>query len=184
MQVLLTPHPGSLPARNFRLEAGIDRYADALRLEFAWRGDTSELLIPGPCPPRRRDELWRSTCFEAFVSVAGNDAYYEINISPSGEWASYRFSRYREGMAPASLAPFEDPFVLLDEAILEVSAVIEFNGASELGQEIPLLLNLTAVIEERDGTKSYWALNHPPEGPPDFHHAACFTLELPPAPAP
>ena len=41
-------------------------------------------------------------------------------------------------------------------------------------------LNLTAVIEERDGTKSYWALNHPPDGPPDFHHPACFTLELPP----
>src|SRR3546814_3736372 len=30
-------------------------------------------------------------------------------------------------------------------------------------------LALSAVIEELDGTKSYWALAHPP-GKPDFHH--------------
>jgi hypothetical protein len=36
------------------------------------------------------------------------------------------------------------------------------------------------VIEERNGRKSYWALAHPP-GEPDFHHPACFALELPPA---
>lgn|GEM_PF-5239716 len=47
-----------------------------------------------------------------------------------------------------------------------------------------LHLNLAAVIEEKSGTKSYWALAHPPEGPPDFHHPSCFVLELPPPPAP
>jgi hypothetical protein len=40
------------------------------------------------------------------------------------------------------------------------------------------LAAITAVIEEADGTKSYWALNHPP-GKPDFHHPDCFALELP-----
>lgn len=40
---------------------------------------------------------------------------------------------------------------------------------------------LSAVVEETDGTKSYWALRHPP-GVPDFHHPDCFALELP-APA-
>lgn len=37
---------------------------------------------------------------------------------------------------------------------------------------------ISAVIEEADGTKSYWALRHPP-GKPDFHHPDCFALELP-----
>ena len=41
-------------------------------------------------------------------------------------------------------------------------------------------LGLSAVIEEADGTKSYWALAHPP-GSPDFHHADCFVVELPAA---
>jgi hypothetical protein len=36
---------------------------------------------------------------------------------------------------------------------------------------------ITAVIEEADGTKSYWALAHPGEKP-DFHHPDGFVLEL------
>jgi hypothetical protein len=39
-------------------------------------------------------------------------------------------------------------------------------------------IGLTAVVEEVDGTKSYWALAHAP-GPPDFHNADCFTARLP-----
>lgn len=40
-------------------------------------------------------------------------------------------------------------------------------------------ISLAAVIEEKDGIKSYWALAHPAGGP-NFHHPACFTA-LPPA---
>ena len=39
-------------------------------------------------------------------------------------------------------------------------------------------LALSAVIEEIDGTKSYWALAHAP-GPPDFHNRDCFIATLP-----
>ena len=42
-------------------------------------------------------------------------------------------------------------------------------------------MGLCAVIEEKDGTKSYWALAHPPGDKPDFHDPACFALELPAA---
>ncbi len=42
-------------------------------------------------------------------------------------------------------------------------------------------IGLSAVIEEKAGAMSYWALNHPP-GKPDFHHKDCFALTLP-APA-
>jgi hypothetical protein len=38
-------------------------------------------------------------------------------------------------------------------------------------------LGLSAVIEETNGRKSYWALTHPP-GQPDFHHSDCFAAEL------
>jgi hypothetical protein len=38
-------------------------------------------------------------------------------------------------------------------------------------------LGLTAVIEETNGRKSYWALKHPP-GKPDFHHADCFAAQI------
>ena len=39
-------------------------------------------------------------------------------------------------------------------------------------------LGLSAVLEEKDGTKSYWALAHPTEKP-DFHAAGCFVARLP-----
>jgi hypothetical protein len=38
-------------------------------------------------------------------------------------------------------------------------------------------LGLSAVLEEKDGTKTYWALEHPSDKP-DFHHAACFATRL------
>ena len=43
-------------------------------------------------------------------------------------------------------------------------------------------MNLTAVIEEAGGVKSYWALAHP-DGPPDFHNRDCFIAHLPPVDA-
>jgi len=38
--------------------------------------------------------------------------------------------------------------------------------------------SLSAVLEEQDGTKSYWALAHPAEKP-DFHAPDCFVARLP-----
>ena len=40
-------------------------------------------------------------------------------------------------------------------------------------------LNLSAVLEEKDGTKSYWALAHPAGDKPDFHAPDCFAAKLP-----
>ena len=42
----------------------------------------------------------------------------------------------------------------------------------------PCRLALSAVIEERTGAKSYWALAHP-DGRPDFHADAGFVAMLP-----
>ena len=45
--------------------------------------------------------------------------------------------------------------------------------------ELPSAMNVTAVIEEAGGAKSYWAVAHP-EAKPDFHDPACFAAELAP----
>jgi hypothetical protein len=39
-------------------------------------------------------------------------------------------------------------------------------------------MNLAAVIVERGGEKSYWAIAHPADKP-DFHDPACFAATLP-----
>lgn len=128
-----------------------------------------------PAEAERRDELWRTTCFEAFVREAGSDTYLEFNFAPSSAWAAYSFTGYREGMAelPVASAPelgndaSDSHFAL--EAIFELPSKLHDRA---------LELAITAVIEEIDGTKSYWSLAHP-SGAPDFHHPDCFTLHLP-----
>ena len=39
-------------------------------------------------------------------------------------------------------------------------------------------LALSAVLEEEDGRRTFWALHHP-GGQPDFHHPDCFVAKLP-----
>ena len=109
------------------------------------------------------------TCFEAFAMRAAG--YREFNFSPSTEWAAYDFDGYRAGMRNADvLAPRIEGRHGQEHYELFV--------AFDLPGEAPWRLALTAVIEEADGVKSYWALKHPP-GKPDFHHVDGFVLELP-----
>ena len=59
----------------------------------------------------------------------------------------------------------------------ELDAVISPDHLSAIAPHARLSLALSAVIEEEDGTISYWALKHPP-GKPDFHHPDAFALEI------
>lgn len=127
--------------------------------------------IAPPTEPLRADELWQTTCFEAFVRTAPGAGYYEFNLAPSSQWAAYHFTAYREGMALAELAP---PAIITgaNATHLDVDALIYLPASNT-----PWRLALTVVIEEANGAKSYWALKHPP-GKPDFHHADGFVIDV------
>jgi hypothetical protein len=169
----LIPHPNTRPPHGLRIEALAVRDTSGLSFRFGAMGDIGGLSVPRRTSAARTDGLWRRTCFEAFLRPPGGEAYYEFNLSPSGEWAAYRFDRYREGMTPVEVAPPR-----IEAAVgagrLALSARVALDlppGAVRLG--------LSAVIEAADGTLSYWALAHPP-GSADFHHPDCFALELDP----
>lgn len=169
----LIPHPETPASAVQFVSVAARRRPGGLDLQYVVEGDASRLVIPAPAKPYRTDALWRSTCFELFVREEGQ-AYSEINLSPSGQWAAYRFQGYR-GEAetlgldePPRIWFSREPFGLLLTALIPIA----LKGSGPIG--------LSAVIEEKDGTISYWALAHPP-GDPDFHHPACFALELPPA---
>jgi hypothetical protein len=125
--------------------------------------------IPGETLSKRTHGLWKTTCFELFVKNASNSDYLEYNFSPSSQWAAYHFDRYREGMSDYGCTA---PVIGLDASAshfaLEADVEIAFNFDG---------IGLSAIIEEADGTQSFWALNHPP-GKPDFHHPDCFVLSL------
>jgi len=166
----LVCHPDT-PARSVQsVEVAVQYHSGRWLLGFEVVGDTP--LVSPRAAPARTDGLWRTTCFELFVGTAG-EGYAEYNFSPSTQWAAYAFTRYREGMTPL---PIDPP--LIEPVEKGIRVTLDFPVAA-IGQ---VRLGLSAVIEEQDGTKSWWALAHPP-GKPDFHHPACFALELP-APEP
>ena len=169
----LLPHPDFPSGGITAITIAIDQKGSALVLRYTVEGALDQVRWPAPETSSRTDELWKHTCFEAFVGHP-QAGYTEYNFSPSGAWASYFFDRYRDGMRPATW--FEDPVV-----------TSSFNGAFSLRAEIDLAMHLkegashlalSAVIEETDGTKSYWALAHA-AGPPDFHNRDCFIATLP-----
>lgn len=170
----LTCHVQSPQTAVRTLHASVHRVAAGLALRYVLEGDTSRLRIAAAAVPRAADELWRHTCFEAFIAAADGTAYHEFNFSPSGEWAAYAFHRYRER---AGDLPQLDPgiAVQVDAARLELTATAINNllpataGALRVG--------LCAVIEEAAGGLSYWALRHAAEKP-DFHQRTAFTVEL------
>src|SRR6185503_15229358 len=106
MRLSLRRHPDSPCRAVASIEVDVERFhPGALVLRYAVAGRISDLLIPPATASRSADELWRHTCFEAFVLAPPDAAYYEFNFSPSTAWAAYGFSSYRSGMRIANEVP-------------------------------------------------------------------------------
>jgi hypothetical protein len=175
MQKRLTKHPDCIsPVTNLLADAV--RFADGrVKFVFMATGDVDRIVVPHPGEPVRKDELWRHTCFEAFLASDG-DAYIELNFSPSGAWAAYRFDCFRSGMAKAEIDSPTIEAKRLDPMI-SLMADVDLGPLPELGPWQDWDVGLSAILEADDGSRSYWALAHPP-GKPDFHHRDCFAAKL------
>ena len=168
----LIPHPSTTASPVDYIDVDIRREGRRLWLIYRLRGDTARILWPAPDEPIRTDDLWRHTCCEAFIST--RDGYREFNFAISGQWASYSFGGYRQDMAQA---PEEAELFCLEGRgdYNDLGFVIDLPPLAER-------LGLSAVIEDINGDKTYWALAHPSDKP-DFHHPDSFTLTIP-APEP
>jgi predicted GIY-YIG superfamily endonuclease len=168
----LTCHPETRPNEIRAVTVEI-RMTDGDEMLLTFKVDGAEFLKSQPWrASERSNNLWRTTCFEIFIQPTGSDQYFEFNFSPSSQWAAYKFDGYRAGMVDLAVtAPPHIERGLEDDFVIEVDLDLSDIPNSELQ------IALSAVIEEKDGTKSYWALKHPP-GKPDFHHPDCFALTL------
>jgi len=178
--VRLVCHPSTPTDAVRAVTVHVHRSADGvLALGFRLEGDLAHILVPAPSPPGIAHRLWEHTCFEAFIAVDGAPGYDELNFSPSGEWAGYRFAAYREvaDLADESRAP--EIATRPSGGPLALDARIQLAHLSADHRQATLRLGLAAVIETREQTLSYWSLHHP-AGQPDFHHADTRTLRLEP----
>src|SRR6476469_8073605 len=177
MQFNFAAHPATPPAApQFKVWANVD-YAGALgaaatvNIWFGIGAPASRFVIPEPTEPERADGLWQATCLEAFLRREGGDGYREWNFAPSGQWAAYDFTAPRAGMSNADAA---DPYIRVEDNLTWWAVGVSIAVPADTNWE----LGLSAVLEEQDGTKSYWALAHGGDAP-DFHDPGCFIARLP-----
>jgi hypothetical protein len=185
----LHPHPDCPPKARLIIKARASRPRDdghprkdsgQFILSFSVHGEIERLNWNEPGREGRADELWRHGCFEAFI-IASAQGYAELNFAPAKQWAAYAFDDYRDGMRDESEAIVHKmEFYVRNLSVPRVEMQVRVELPERFaGSE--WRLGLSVIIEEKDGTKSYWALAHAP-GPPDFHNPDCFTARLP-APA-
>ena len=178
MQFYLVPHPSTPPAQPpFKVWVTVEHAASlgAVATSNIWFGigaRADRFVIPQSLDPGRARDLWQTTCFEAFLRARGEEAYCEWNFAPSGEWAAYDFTSTRTGMTDTDTA---DPYIRMEDNFTWWALGASIAVPAETNWE----LGLSAVLEEKDGTKSYWALTHPNPDKPDFHDPGCFVARLP-----
>jgi hypothetical protein len=175
----------SLDLRPYQPDAGdtlhtvtavAERFDEAgLSLTYRIVGAVDAIAWPEPAPHEFADLLWQHTCFEVFVGAEGEAWYREFNLSPSSRFAAYAFDGHRTGMRRADDAVVVEQHFSRSAACAEMRAVVRLDG---LADAACWEVGLTTVIEERSGTKSFWALAHP-DGAADFHDRDCFIARLP-----
>ena len=172
----LVPHPGHPPLAIGAVEARLVG-GDPNWLRLRWRiTGAARLVIPRFAGRGFADGLWRTTCFELFVRPAAGTAYSEFNFSPSERWAAYDFTAPRAEMTRRELPRDPECTLRPGRQVAIFDAAIPRTGLPPA----PWAFNLTCVIEEEGGTRSYWALRHP-AGDADFHDPACFIGAVSPA---
>lgn len=148
-----------------------------LTLHYSLIGNTDFVLLPpASLTPRRRDELWKGTCFEFFLAINDQPAYWEFNMSPSGDWNVYRMDGYRrvgfrEEPAVSRLS-FEfgrEPSGYSLDVSVDLTPIVAPGSK--------MLVAIAAIIQNHDGNETYWALAHPAPHA-DFHSRDSFILEL------
>ncbi|MFM7314510.1 MAG: DOMON-like domain-containing protein [Cyanobium sp.] len=173
----LVPFPGDPAPAGLAISGNASRHAGRLTVHYRLEGALGQLLIPSRADsPQRRDELWQTTCLECFLARPGDAPYWEVNLSPCGHWNVYRLEEYRLGLTPEPTVT-QAPAGACRRGPGRFELTLELTLPTALAEATALEVGITAVIEERSGAISYWALIHP--GPQaDFHRREGFAITL------
>jgi len=155
------------------LNGSLGRTAEGLRLSFRLEGTLAGLVLPPLTLTGRKDNLWQSTCFEMFWAVAGEKNYWELNLSPAGEWNLYAFADYRKEMREEKRIAGPTIRTEKTDCLFSIGTELDLSGLAMA--TAPLRVGISAVLAYPNNRLSYWALSHP-EQRPDFHSRKGFVL--------
>lgn len=170
----LKPFKGPLP---YGIEAELSIQTSILHFQFQLDLKATELKgLPkqshswSASEISRMDNLWTTTCFEAFLRPKGQSSYYEFNFSLQPAWNAYEFTAYRTPQPPLPTHAFMLKNLAWDAKLQTIHVEVENKSPH---QEFEV--SLTAVIEETNQQKHYWALAHT-SAQPNFHAPDSFTI--------
>lgn len=163
----LHPFSDSQPTRILGSVSWDDEW---LQLNFYLYHPPESLDWPKPAErPEFRNQLWQKTCFECFEKHVHTPNYWEWNLAPSGDWACFEFTDYRQKHQDVN---HRQPLVKGERhehgGHVQVQVPRHIKQAARLG---------VAAILSCQGRCQYWSLIHP--GPqPDFHDPKGMIIEL------
>lgn len=160
------------PVQNINVSADFIRHNHEIHFLYSVSDPQTQIiesLVAGQWSSwPREDELWRTTCLEAFFGVRGEPGYWELNLSPARQlWNLYWFDDYRVPQPPTPCMDFKLIGVRSEADRFEARLTTEL----ELGS---LEAALCAVIRTKAGV-NYFALDHGPK--PDFHRRQGFLIK-------
>lgn len=156
----LTPHTSELS----QIDVVASVQGDCLQLSYFIQGDwvknefRSSHLI-------QADFLWEKNCLECFFDL-GQDEYFELNFTPTGEYNLYHFDSYR---TPDTLPPVQADGVVF---VADGGSILDYH-VYHLGIKLHNVRTLSihkihpTAILYHDGKPTFYAVSH--ANPPDFH---------------
>ncbi len=155
----------------------ISLQTNIVHLQYSLTGSIEDIrLSPASLHPWRKDDLWKSTCFEFFLAMKDHPRYWEFNMSPSGDWNIYHMDEYRRIGFREEISIERLPFEFQKEAGgLTLEARADLHPLLQPNQFLDF--GITAVIQTLDHAETFWALAHPAPLA-DFHLRESFILEL------
>ena len=155
----------------------VTRRSNAVYIRYVLDANLETIVLPAwSAAPTRKDELWKTTCFEFFLAIENKAQYWEFNMSPSGDWNVYVMDAYRQvGMREETRIkrfPFE-----VQRELRSLSLELTINLDSIIAREKPIEVGIASIIQTLNRPETYWALVHPrPEA--DFHLREGFVLDF------
>lgn len=160
---------------DFTVSSDVSLNGSKLSFQFKIEDLKSKLKLPDMKDSAKRViGLWDNACFEAFWSYEGSPSYFEMNLSPNGNWNVFEFVNYRSPGFPNLKESRAWRLTSYKRSENSFAADFETEVAFESGRSLDFSLN--AILVTKSGEKSFWALEHFGEKP-DFHKRESFLLK-------
>jgi len=162
---------------DLTINGQVTRRSNTFYIRYVLAVNLESVALPAlSAAPARKDELWRTTCFEFFIAIKNMPQYWEFNMSSSGDWNVYLMDAYRQvGMREETRIkrfPFE-----VQKGADSLSLEMAINLDLIIAREKSIEVGVASVIQTKNGKETYWALLHP-RLEADFHVRESFILKF------